>query len=180
MMPSIVMQTIENRSAAEEAIRRRHYGVIETGGGELIAIHFRLWPKLIAWPEVWPAGPVYHASGAPDRCLLYYNQPWRFPNFLALKYIVSTRETSCATIRAALMTLDGVARTKGTDALLCDAFNTRLSDWLMKRLGWQPHRPQRWHRNYVKRFYGCYPDISVPWRAAEPVVASTPAAELAL
>ena len=140
-MRSVEMQTIENLDAAEEAIRRRRYGVIETAGGELVAIHFRLWPKLIAWPEIWPAGPVYHASGVPDRCLLYYNQPRRFSNFLALKYMVSTRETSYATSRAALIALDGVAQSKGSDALLCDAFNARLSDRLMKRFGWQPHRP---------------------------------------
>ncbi len=179
-MRSIVMQSIENHRAAEEAIRRRRYGVIETAAGRLVAIHFRLWPKLLAWPEIWPTGPVYHASGAPDRCLLYYNQPLRHSNFLALKYIVSTQDSSYATFRTALAALDGVARTKGSDALLCDAFNARLSERLMKRFGWQSHRPQRWHRNYVKRFYGSYPDVQVPWQAAEPAVASTPVAELAL
>jgi hypothetical protein len=179
-MQSIVMQSLENRPAAEQAIRRHRYGVIETTGGQLVAIHFRRWPKLLSWPEIWPTGPVYHASGQPDRCLLYYNQPRRHGNFLALKYIVSTRDSSYVTIRAALAALDGVARTKGSDALLCDAFNKRLSDGLMKRFGWQSHCPQRWHRNYIKRFYGTYPDVSLPWQRVDRAVASTSVLELAL
>jgi len=161
-MRSVVWQSETDWEAAQAAIRRRRYGVIETSGGELIAIHFRLWPKLIAWPEVWPVGPVYHARGKADRCLLYYNQPWRYSNFLALKYLVSTRGTTYSSIRRASEILDAVARLKQTDALLCDAFNVRLSERLMKRFGWQPHKPQRWHRNYIKRFYGQYPDVHLP------------------
>lgn len=176
-MRSIVLRDQSDWNAAEEVIRRRRYGIIETTGGTLAAIHFRPWPKLVAWPEVWPVGPVYHASGQPDRCLLYYNQPLRFSNFLALKYMVSTTGSSFATFRAALVALDHVARVKGTDALLCDAFNFRISDRLMRRFGWELHRPQRWHRNYVKRFYGGYPDCPLPWPATS---ASTAPLELAL
>ena len=178
-MRSIVMRTAEDWDAAEEALRRQRYGVIETAGGTLAAIHFRPWPKLFAWPELWPVGPVYHASGQPDRCLLYYNQPRWFSNFMALKYMVSTRGSTFATCRTALVALDGVARTKGTDALLCDAFNFRLSDRLIRRFGWEPHRPQRWHRNYIKRFYGCYPDNPLPWQVPARA-ASTAEVELAL
>ena len=108
-------------------------------------------------PELLPLGPRYHARGTADRCLLYYNQPWRMPNFLALKYIVSTSGTSYRTFRAALVVLDTVAVLKQVDAIVCDAANMRLSDRLMARLGWEPHKPQRWHRNYVRRFYGEYP-----------------------
>jgi hypothetical protein len=25
-------------------------------------------------------------------------------------------------------------------------------------MGWEPHKPQRWHRNFIRRFYGVYPD----------------------
>lgn len=180
MMRSIVLSDAQDWHDAKDAIRRRRYGVIETSGGTLAAIHFPPWPKLFAWPELWPVGPVYHASGQPDRCLLYYNQPLRFSKFLALKYMVSTRGSSFATFRAALLTLDEVARTKETDALLCDAFNARISDRLMRRFGWESHRPQRWHRNYIKRFYGCYPDGQLPWQPSAARSASTAEVELAL
>jgi hypothetical protein len=149
--------TITDWTAGREQLRGRRYGVIETANGELVAFHLRPWPKLISWRELWPVGPAYHARGAEDRCWLYYNQPRRYSNFLALKYIVSTRGTSYATFRAALTALDKLAELKGTDAILCDAANTRLSDRLLARLGWAAHKPARWRRNFIKRFYGVYP-----------------------
>jgi hypothetical protein len=78
-------------------------------------------------------------------------------NFLALKYIVTTFGTSFRTFRAALAALDMIAEIKQIDAIVCDAANVRLSDRVMARLGWEPHKPQRWHRNFIRRFYGIYP-----------------------
>jgi hypothetical protein len=149
--------TIVDWNAGRDCLVRRRYGVIESAGGRIIAVHLPPWPKLISWPEIWPTGAGYHARGAADRCLLYYNQPRRFTNFLALKYVASTPGTSYATLRAALAALDALAALKGTDALLCDAANTRISDRALARYGWAPHKPQRWRRNFIKRFYGVYP-----------------------
>jgi hypothetical protein len=70
-----------------------------------------------------------------------------------------------------LTALDDVAELKKSDALLCDAANTRISDRLIRRFGWQPHKPQRWHRNYIKRFYGEYP--------AKSQLTQTPAMQIA-
>lgn len=148
--------SITDWDAQRDLLARGRYGVIETAHGRLVAVHLRPWPKLLSWPELWPVGRDYHAAGAADRCLLYYNQPRRFSNFLALKYIVSTHGTSYATFRAALTALDQLAELKRSDALLCDAANTRLSDRLLKRFGWEPHAPARWRRNFIKRFYGVY------------------------
>lgn len=150
-------ETITDLEAGCARIRTRRYGVIETVSGRLAAVHLRPWPKLVALPDLLPLDARYHASGAADRCLLYYNQPWRMPNFLALKYIVSTAGTSYATFRAALKALDAIAELKRIDAIVCDAGNARLSDRLMARWGWEPHKPQRWHRNFIRRFYGSYP-----------------------
>ena len=145
--------------ADRHALLRGRYGVIETAVERLVAVHLRPWPKLVSWPEVWLVGDRYHARGAADRCLLYYNQPRRHGNFLALKYIASTVGTSYATIRAALDALDALAELKGADALLCDAANTRISDRLLARHGWVAHKPQPWRRNFIKRFYGAYPGV---------------------
>jgi hypothetical protein len=149
--------TIVDWRAGRDELLRRRYGVIECTAGRLVAVHLRHWPKLASWPEIWPVGPGYHARGPVDRCLLYYNQPRRHSNFLALRYVASTLGTSYATTRAALSALDAVAELKRTDALLCDAANTRISDRLLARFGWVAHKPQRWRRNFIKRFYGVYP-----------------------
>lgn len=151
--------TITDWTADRDALVRGRYGVIEAVGGRIVAVHLRPWPKLLSWPEVWLTRADYHARGAADRCLLYYNQPRRHSNFLALRYIESTRTTSYATVRAALLGLDALAELKGADALLCDAANTRISDRLLARFGWTPHKPERWRRNYIKRFYGAYPGV---------------------
>jgi hypothetical protein len=162
-------ETIMDFEAGRERLRARRYGVIETVGGEFHAVHLRPWPKLLSLPEIWPQDSRYHASGEPDRCLLFYNQPWRMPSFMALKYIVSTSGTSYTTFRAALKTLDTIAELKRIDAMVCDAANLRLSDRLMARFGWEPHKPQRWHRNFIRRFYGTYPAPSAASRSLAPL-----------
>ena len=150
-------KTVDDLEVGRDEICAQRYGVIETAGGELRAVHLRPWPKLVSLTELWPLGMRYHARGNADRCLLYYNQPRRLPNFLALRYVISTGGTGYATFRAALVALDAIAEIKGIDAIVCDAANMRLSDRLMARLGWEPHKPQRWHRNFIRRFYGAYP-----------------------
>lgn len=141
-----------------QLVERGRYGVIEAAGGEFHSLELRPLPKLLSWPEVWPVRLKFHARGEADRCRLFFNQPRVMASFLALKYIVSTDGTSYATFRAALAALDSVAAIKRTDAIVCDVANVRLSDRLMHRWGWEPHKPQRWHRNFIRRFYGQYPE----------------------
>ena len=80
--------------AGRERIRTRRYGVIETVGGRL-----RGDPPAALAEAGGAAGDCGRSirgimrRATADRCLLYYNQPWRMPNFLALKYIVSTAGT---------------------------------------------------------------------------------------
>ena len=153
---------IEDFQQGREAIRGARYGVVETAGGRFQAVHLKPWPKLISWRDIWPVGSRYHASGRADRCLLYYNQPRSASSYLALKYVVSTQETSYATFRAALRVLDAIAELKQTDAIVCDAANSRISDRLLHRQGWEAHSPRRWRRNFIKRFYGKYPQTAWP------------------
>ncbi len=146
-----------------ERLRRGRFGIIETRTGRLHAIHLRPWPKIVsAWETEWLGGSQ-HESRPGDRCLLYYNQPWRFPDFLALTFVLSYRDSTLATFRRATEMLDEVARVKRTDALLCDAWNLRISERLWPAGAGEPHKPQRWHRNYIKRFYGVYPPAPRSW-----------------
>jgi hypothetical protein len=152
--------------AQREAVRRGRYGVIEISHGQLVAIHLRPWPRIVSVLETDWLGRRWHERCAGDRCLVYYSQPRRHSNYLALNYVVSQRDCTLATFRRALLALDEVARIKRSDAILCDAWNERISERLMAREGWERHKPDRWHRNYIKRFYGVYP------QAGENVAAS--------
>lgn len=150
-------ETVIDLEAQSETIRRRRYGVIEARDGKLRRILFRPFPKIASVPEVSLLGGWYHNLVPGDRCWLYYDQPRRFPQFLAVKCLLSARDTRLGTVHRVLEALDYVAYLKGSDALLCDAANWRLSTAIMARWGWQPHCPSRWHRYFIRRFYGQYP-----------------------
>ena len=150
-------ETVTDLRLGREPLGRRHYGVVEAREGALFRIRLRPLPKIGSIPEALVLGGWYHRHRPGDRCLLYYHQPRRFPNFLVVKYLLSANATSFGTIRRALETLDEIARIKRSDAILCDAANWRLSTAIMTRLGWQSHCPSRWHRHFIRRFYGEYP-----------------------
>jgi hypothetical protein len=145
-------QTVANFAEGAPILRRRRYGIIEAVDGRLSRIVLRPFPTIVSLPEIWISGGLRHRFGTGDRCLLYYNQPLRFSDFLVLKYVVSNRAGSLASFRRVLETLDAIARLKQSHALLCDLANGRISAEMITRLGWEPHCPSRWHRHFIKRF----------------------------
>ena len=147
----LLYETTFDLSAAADVIRRRRYGVIETVDGRLECIRWRPFPKMATAWGTHLIGRWEHRLRRGNRCRLYFNQPRSCPNFLALRYVVTTRDADYATFRAALEVLDEIARLKDSDALLCDAANLRLSDRFLARLGWEPHAPMPGHRNFIKR-----------------------------
>jgi hypothetical protein len=155
---SFLVRTLTDPFAAQrETLRRGRFGVIEVENGRLVAIHLRPWPRTVSVLEVEWLGRRRHERSPGNRCLVYYNQPWRSSNYLALKYVVSNRDCTFESVHRAAVVLDEVARVKHSDAILCDVWNLRISERLLARWGWEPHRPSRWHRHYIKRFYGVYP-----------------------
>jgi hypothetical protein len=164
-MPPLFETVTDLREQAERL--RRRYGVIEVVDGELRRVVLRPWPKIVSAPGIWLFGGWHHRHCRGDRVLLYYNQPLRFPNFLVLSYFQSARDTTFRSVRRALGTLDEIARLKQSDAILCDVANWRISPRALARFGWAPHCPARWHRHYIKRFYGTYP--ALPNEAADEV-----------
>jgi hypothetical protein len=142
-----------------DIIRQRHYGVIDMVDGRLDRILLRPYPKYVSVFEAIFWGGFCHRRMPGDRLRLFYNQPKRYPNYLSLKYAVSARDTSLASMLGALATLDEIARLKRSDAILTDAANFRISDRFLRRQGWERHTKSRYHRNYIKRFYGEYPAV---------------------
>jgi hypothetical protein len=163
-----LFENVTNLIEGAGVLLRRRHGVIEVADGRFRRILLRPFPKFASGPEVLLLGNWRHRYQRGDRILLYYSQPWRFPNFLALKYALSARDTSMRTLCRALDVLDEIARIKRSDALLCDVGNWRISTRLLARWGWVPHCPSRWHRHYIKRFYGSFPP---PARWLEPSLA---------
>jgi hypothetical protein len=163
-----LFETITDLATGAETLRRRAYGVIEIVDGRFSQVRLRPFPKIISVPEILLFGHGFHHRTRGDRFWMYYNQPRRFPNFLAIKYVVSTRETSFGSLVRASEVLNYIARLKCSDAMLCDVGNWRISTELLARWGWTPHCPSRWHRHYIKRFYGVYPSPAKWIQTQEP------------
>src|SRR3569623_414125 len=150
-------ETVSDLYAQADVVRRRPYGVIEVAAGRFDRLRLRPFPKLSTPLDLLLRSNHAHRRHQGDRCWLYYNLPRKHRNFLALKLVFSSQNATLASFHGALEVLEEVAQIKQIDALLCDVANTRISDRLLARWGWEPHKPQRWHRNYIKRFYGEYP-----------------------
>jgi len=148
--------SIRDLQAGRELVRRRRYGMILVRRGELDSIQFRPWPKLISVAEVRWWGSWQHERGQPDECRLYYNQPQQHSNYLTLAYIHTSWATSYRTFVASLRVLDQIAEIKGSDAILCEVSNPRISDRLLCRQGWVRHLEQSSRRHWIKRFYGAF------------------------
>jgi hypothetical protein len=146
-----LFETVTDFLSQADVVRRCRYGVVETTGGRLTRVVFRPWPKFITAFGSRIVGRLKHRLLRGNHCRLYFNQPRSCPNFLALRYVETTRDADYATFRRALAVLDEIACLKNVDALLCDAANLRLSDRFLARLGWVPHAPMIGHRNYIKR-----------------------------
>lgn len=153
----MLYETVTDINAEAEVVRRRRFGVIEAVDGEFRRVIFRPWPKWISIPEVLFLSAWIHRRRRRDRCLLYFDQSWRQPNYLAVKYLLTYGGTSYASVVAARRAVDDVARVKGSDALVCQVSNKRLNGRIMKRWGWEPLNDSPRCTLYVRRFYGEYP-----------------------
>ena len=149
-----LFETVTDLESGADTIRQRRYGVIETAEGRLVSIRFRPFPKFASLPDVYFFGPRMHERRKLDRCKLYFNQPLRYSNFLSLSYVCSGGGARTSTFISALSVLDEVARIKNSDAILADVLNFRITPRFLARYGWEPHKQSRWHRHYIKRFYG--------------------------
>jgi hypothetical protein len=154
-----LFETVTDLYRQAETIKRRPYGVIEMSDGRLQRVVLRPFPKYVSLFEALFWGGFCHRRFPGDRLRLFYNQPRLHPNYLSLKYAVSSRDTTMATMLGALSALDEIARIKGSDAILTDAANFRISDRFLRRHGWERHTKARYHRNYIKRFYGEFPAV---------------------
>ncbi len=149
-------------SSQRQVLLRRRSGHIIVAQTRLLAIHARWWPYFgnhlqAAWDQ--------RFRRPDDRCEIYYHVPRSAPRFLTLSYIRAGVRTTPATIRAACMVLDEIARIKGSVAIVSQVINHRLSDRILRRWGWEPHCESLGGCHVIKRFYGNYPAASAAWQA---------------
>ena len=139
-----------------DKIRKRPYGMIEVVNEKLVAVHLRPWPKLISGVEAKWADGWARKRAHKNQCQVYYSQPFAHRNFLSLSYAVTTLQTSWTTLALSLAVLDYVAYAKSSDAIVTEVSNQRVSNRLMRRLGYERHYEESKKRHWIKRFYGEY------------------------
>ena len=149
-------KTVTDLELQADELRAGSCGVIEIVASRLVDIHLWPWPKQASLLEVWWGENWHHHRAKGDRCLLYYKQPRRLPNFLALTYILSSSGATFRTSRGALAVLDEIAHIKRSDAIVCQVKSSRITERLLRRFGWDRHITGSRSRHYIKRFYGEY------------------------
>lgn len=153
---------VSDMAQASDFLRQRRAGRIVTHSGRLQAVYGRWWGYSgnlfqVQWDM--RVGSLDH-----DRCELYYHIPRSASGFITLSYVHTGPRTSLATLYAATLVLDEIARLKQSSGIVCHVTNRRISDRLLKRWGWQAHCLHWKGRHFIKRFYGNYPTIPPPWR----------------
>ena len=156
------LRTVTEIARQTQQLEARRAGHIVVQGGRLVAVFGRWWPYLgnhirAAWDQRFRQTEV-------DRCELFYHAPLSSPQFLTLSYIHSGERTSLASLYAATLVLDEIARIKRSLAIVCNVTNDRISDRLLARWGWETHCHAWSGRHFIKRFYGEYPEIATVWR----------------
>ncbi len=159
--------TITDLHTGADVLRQRRYGVIEMRDARLAGVHLRPWPKLVSLPEALWLSRCQRGLLRGDRCWLYYDQPLLHPNFIAVKYVLSSRDCSFASLKGAMTVLEEIVRLKRTDAVLADIASAKISDRLLARQGWQRHCQPSFRRHYIKRFYGEYASPEAAWALCE-------------
>ena len=158
----IGLRPVTNLSQQAKLLAGRRCGQIVTARGRLQAVYGRWWPHLGSMLQVLWDGKF--RSAGTDRCAVYYHQSWSAPDFLTLSYVRAGYGTSIATLYAAGLVLDEVARLRGVKAIVSQVTNDRISDRVLERWGWERHCLDWPGRHFIKRFYGTFPQVAPVWQ----------------
>ena len=111
-----LFETVDVRGCRRATIRRRRYGVIQARDGLLHRVLLGPVPEDRVGSRGVLAGGWYHRLMPGDPSRLSFNQPRRFPNFLAVTSVVSARDTrwprSTAWSRRSTKSLESRASTR--------------------------------------------------------------------
>jgi hypothetical protein len=145
-----------------DLLARRRCGCIVTRAGKLEAVYGRWWPHLGNMMQIlWD---THFKTLDRDCCRLFYHQPLTSPGYLTLSYVQAGPATSIATLYAAGLILDEIARLRQSNAIVSEISNERISEKWLNRWGWEAHCPHLAGRHFIKRFYGVYPEVGAKWK----------------
>ncbi len=160
-VPLLFGPVITSLAGSEQLLERWRCGRIVTAEGRLKFVQrrwlgYRASLLRVGWEKL--LRPSRHVE-----CELFYHHGVLSADYLVLGYVRSHPRASLSSFYCATLVLDAVARIKGSHAIVTEVSNTRLSDRLMSRWGWERHCLNWSGRHFIKRFYGVYPEIPAAW-----------------
>ena len=158
---SLGIQPVTSIAKQTKQIVSRRAGCIHVASGNLIAVTGRWWPY--AGNHLQATFDYRLRPLKEDLCQLYFHEPFGSPGFLTLSYVRSGDKTSLSSFYGATLVLDAIAELKGSNAIVCNVTNDRITDRLLARWGWEMHCDDWPGRHFIKRFYGNYPEIKPVW-----------------
>ena len=134
---------------SQHRIQGCRYGEIELKNGALHRVYPRWWPRMGSqWESVMDS---YIRQLPEDYCRVYYAFPMRSPGFMSVLYAHSGPNTSYRTVYKGVTVVDEIAGIRNARAIVCQATNTRLTERLMRRLGYVRHASSLGSNHYIKR-----------------------------
>lgn len=118
--------------------------------GAVRQIRRRLLPRRASIAEVWWRTRV--RGGRENTCRVYWHIPWGSPGVLAIDYLHAGRGCHWRDFVAASRCVDQIARERGCLIAVCHVTNDRLSDRVLRRLGYERHCRHLRGRHFIKRY----------------------------
>jgi hypothetical protein len=148
-LASLGLEKVASIEGNEIAINSWRYGELELSDGKLVCIRPRWWPRL---GSRWESMQDSYIRRLPtDQLLAYYAFPRRAPGFMSVLYAFSGPNTQYRTIYRAVVTMDAIAKLRGSQAIVCQTITDRASERLMKRWGYVRHAASLGHNHFIKR-----------------------------
>jgi hypothetical protein len=156
---------IDSRSLVAEAVSEVRAGMIQSDASGETLVFGRHWPHWGSQLGVWIDQRFPRLPD--DTCRLFFSRPRNCPGFIAFNYGVSGPQTHLRTCIHALQALHRIADLIDARAIVCHASNSRLSDKVMGRWGYERHAKHLAGRHFIKRFAE-KPSIHEPIALAHP------------
>lgn len=146
---SLGLGFVESLSESHDLVRAWRYGEIELKNGALHRIYPRWWPRIGSeWESMLDS---YMRRLPDDVCRVFYAFPRSSPGFMSVLYAYSGRNTQAKTLLLGVSTVDEIAEIHQAKAIVCQATNARLTERLMRRLGYVRHAHSLGPNHYIKR-----------------------------
>ena len=141
--------SITQLDVAMNRLQAIRYAEVVLRKGHFVAIYPRWWPRIASHWDAWKDSYLRPLNR--EECRVYYSFPMGSPDYMAINYVVAGPSTSYSTLMRAMMTINTIATSRNASGIVCQATNSRLTERLMSRWGFEKHALSLGDDHYIKR-----------------------------